>query len=175
MIISLNKLTRKEIDSLDINALFDMDFISHFGNEYKIKDQIKVDGKISNVSKGLYLKLKFDFVLIDNCSRCLIDVEVPTKYSIEGFLIKGNVDDVDFEDDVFLFDGQDLDLSDIINQTIDFEIPLSTLCDEECEGLCLTCGINLNDEVCSCNQSANNEDQIIDSRFAKLKDLIKND
>ncbi|MFR1077316.1 MAG: DUF177 domain-containing protein, partial [Romboutsia timonensis] len=42
------------------------------------------------------------------------------------------------------------------------------------KGLCQGCGANLNIEACSCNESANDE-EIIDPRFAKLKDIFKND
>lgn len=176
MIISLDKLIRKEIDRLDINISEKLNFITHLTNEYKIVSPVNVNGKISNTNKGLYLDLDIDFTIIDNCSRCLIDVEVPIEYSIKGFLIKEeNVDDFDFEEDVFLFDGQDLSLENLINQTVNFEIPQKSLCSENCEGLCQQCGVNLNKEVCSCNEDANNEEQYIDPRFAKLKDLIKND
>ena len=50
----------------------------------------------------------------------------------------------------------------------------SVLCKEDCKGLCQGCGANLNIEACSCNESANDE-EIIDPRFAKLKDIFKND
>ena len=48
------------------------------------------------------------------------------------------------------------------------------LCKDDCEGLCQGCGANLNRETCACSQIANDEDEI-DPRFAKLKDLFKND
>ena len=80
----------------------------------------------------------------------------------------------DLEGIFSIFDGQELDLVDIIEQTLDFKIPASVLCKEDCKGLCQGCGANLNIEACSCNESANDE-EIIDPRFAKLKDLFKND
>ena len=78
------------------------------------------------------------------------------------------------DDDAIIFDGQELDFVDIIEQTLDFKIPASVLCKEDCKGLCQGCGANLNIEACSCNESANDE-EIIDPRFAKLKDIFKND
>ncbi|MCG4734890.1 DUF177 domain-containing protein, partial [Casaltella massiliensis] len=42
------------------------------------------------------------------------------------------------------------------------------------KGLCPTCGTNLNKKVCSCDETANDE-EIIDPRFAKLKEMFKND
>ena len=51
---------------------------------------------------------------------------------------------------------------------------LQVICKEDCKGLCQECGANLNRETCSCSQIANDEDEI-DPRFAKLKDIFKND
>src|SRR5699024_12751586 len=111
---------------------------------------------------------------VDNCSRCIKEVQVPIKYLVQGFLVKDDFDEEDFEEDIFVFNGFELDIMDIIDQTIDFEIPLKVLCSEDCKGLCQYCGTNLNIEKCSCNEVANDED-VIDPRFAKLKDIFKND
>ena len=152
-----------------------IDTINYCNNNYKLSSPINIEGKVSNTNKGLYLDVDVDFTLVDNCSRCLDEVEVPIEYSIQGFLVKEGFDEDEFEDDdAIIFDGQELDLVDIIEQTLDFKIPASVLCKEDCKGLCQGCGANLNIEACSCNESANDE-EIIDPRFAKLKDIFKND
>ena len=148
MKISLDKLIRRETNKLDLNFSQKIDTINYCNNNYKLSSPINIEGKVSNTNKGLYLDVDVDFTLVDNCSRCLDEVEVPIEYSI-----------------------QELDLVDIIEQTLDFKIPASVLCKEDCKGLCQGCGANLNIEACSCNESANDE-EIIDPRFAKLKDLF---
>ena len=67
-----------------------------------------------------------------------------------------------------LFDGQELDLVDIIEQTLDFKIPASVLCKEDCKGLCPVCGQNLNTKSCDC------EDTGLDPRMSVVRDLFKN-
>ena len=112
---------------------------------------------------------------IDTINYCNNNYKLSSPINIEGFLVKEGFDEDEFEDDdAIIFDGQELDLVDIIEQTLDFKIPASVLCKEDCKGLCQGCGANLNIEACSCNESANDE-EIIDPRFAKLKDLFKND
>ena len=175
MKISLDKLIRRETNKLDLNFFQKIDTINYCNNNYKLSSPINIEGKVSNTNKGLYLDVDVDFTLVDNCSRCLDEVEVPIEYSIQGFLVKEGFDEDEFEDDdAIIFDGQELDLVDIIEQTLDFKIPASVLCKEDCKGLCQGCGANLNIEACSCNESANDE-EIIDPRFAKLKDIFKND
>lgn len=175
MQINLDKLIRREIDKIDLNFSQKIDTINYCDNSYKLTSPINVNGKVSNTNKGLYLDIDVDFTILDNCARCLDEVEVPIEYSIEGFLVKEGFDEDEFEeDDAFIYDGQELNLVDIIEQTLDFNIPARILCNEECQGLCHECGANLNKQECSCSEDANDE-EIIDPRFAKLKDIFKND
>ena len=175
MKISLDRLIRRETDKLDLNFSQKIDTINYCDSIYKLTSPINVNGKVSNTNKGLYLDIDVDFTILDNCARCLDEVEVPIEYSIEGFLVKEGFDEDEFEeDDAFIYDGQELNLVDIIEQTLDFNIPARILCNEDCQGLCHECGANLNKQECSCSEDANDE-EIIDPRFAKLKDLFKND
>ena len=175
MQINLDKLIRREIDKIDLNFSQKIDTINYCDNSYKLTSPINVNGKVSNTNKGLYLDIDVDFTILDNCARCLDEVEVPIEYSIEGFLVKEGFDEDEFEeDDAFIYDGQELNLIDIIEQTLDFNIPARILCNDDCQGLCHECGANLNKQECSCSENANDE-EIIDPRFAKLKDIFKND
>jgi uncharacterized protein len=40
------------------------------------------------------------------------------------------------------------------------------LCQEDCQGLCPTCGVNLNQTTCHCAEDT------VDPRLEKLKDLL---
>ena len=148
MIISLNELNKRETGKIDLNFSQKIDNISYCDNTYKLA----------------------------NCSRCLEPVEVPMSYTIDGFLVSEDFDEDSFEDyDAFIIDTDEVDLVKIIEQTLDFNLPQKVLCDEDCKGLCPKCGANLNKETCSCSETASDEDDNIDPRFAKLKDLFKND
>ena len=43
-----------------------------------------------------------------------------------------------------------VDLSAIVDDLIMINSPVSFLCAEDCKGICLGCGVNLNDEQCKC-------------------------
>ena len=77
MQINLDKLIRREIDKIDLNFSQKIDTINYCNNDYKLSSPINIEGKVSNTNKGLYLDIDVDFTLIDNCSRCLDEVEVP--------------------------------------------------------------------------------------------------
>ncbi|MEG0855040.1 MAG: DUF177 domain-containing protein [Terrisporobacter sp.] len=175
MIISLDKLNRKETDKIDLNFSQKIDSINYCENTYKLASPISLQGKISRTNKGYYLEVTVSFQILDKCARCLDEVKVPIEYAIEGFLVKTDFNEDEFEDyDAFIIDGEDVNLTDIIEQTLIFNFPPQVFCKEGCEGLCQDCGANLNRETCACSQIANDEEDI-DPRFAKLKDLFKND
>lgn len=175
MKISLDKIIRRETDNLHLNFCEKIDSINYCDNTYKLTSPVILNGKISKTNKGLFLDCNVEFTLIDNCARCLNEVEVKLSYPIQGFLIKEEVDENEVEEfDVYTYINDEVDFINLIEQTLDFNLPQRVLCSEDCKGLCSTCGTNLNNEVCSCDEVANDED-VIDPRFAKLKEMFKND
>ena len=176
MIISLNELNKRETGKIDLNFSQKIDTISYCDNKYNLASPINLIGKISkNAKDEIRLVADVDFTMIDNCSRCLEPVEVLINYTIDGFLVSDDFDEAEFEDyDAFIIESDEIDLVKIIEQTLDFNIPNKVLCKEDCQGLCPDCGANLNKETCSCSEIAIDEDDI-DPRFAKLKDMFKND
>ncbi|EQK45091.1 MULTISPECIES: YceD family protein [Paraclostridium] len=175
MKISLDKIIRKETDNLHLNFCEKIDSINYCDNTYKLTSPLNLNGTISKTNKGLFLDCNVEFNIVDNCARCLSEVEVKLSYPIQGFLVKQEVDENEVEEfDVYTYKNDEVDFIDLIEQTLDFNLPQRVLCDEDCKGLCPTCGTNLNKKVCSCDETANDE-EIIDPRFAKLKEMFKND
>ena len=63
-------------------------------------------------------------------------------------------------------DGDTLDITEIIENSIISTLPIKRLCKEDCNGLCSQCGANKNVENCSCL------DYDVDVRLAKLRELF---
>jgi uncharacterized protein len=66
---------------------------------------------------------------------------------------------------VAVFDGEGLDVDEIVKEQILLAVPTRMLCREDCKGICPECGIDRNTGECSC--VADN----IDPRWAALKNL----
>ncbi len=66
------------------------------------------------------------------------------------------------------FKGDEVDVGDIIIEQAVLDQPMTYLCKNDCKGLCLQCGINLNEKSCSCSQKKEK-----DSPFAALKNWGK--
>lgn len=114
------------------------------------------------------------------CSRCLKDVRLPVQLEMEEHLPIDDVlhpnrppapdeevPDTDISSIVYLDQGRPiLDLDELLRQLIVSEVPIRTLCDEACAGLCPVCGANKNEAPCVC------EERDTSSPFAALAALL---
>ncbi len=69
------------------------------------------------------------------------------------------------EAEIGYYEGEALLLEDALREQILLDLPLRTICRENCKGLCPHCGTNLNDRQCSCAEPME------DSRWSALKDI----
>ena len=65
------------------------------------------------------------------------------------------------------FSGDFIDLDPEIQTAIILTLPMKPLCREDCQGLCPTCGCDLNNSQCACVKDE------IDPRFSVLQDFFK--
>jgi uncharacterized protein len=108
------------------------------------------------------------------CTRCLapmtvslhIELEEEFRPSIDIFT-GATIEPAEGEDGVTIIDERHiLDLTEVLRQDLLLALPTSALCRPDCQGLCPTCGANLNEESCSCQREAE------DSRLAVLRELL---
>lgn len=67
--------------------------------------------------------------------------------------------------DITYISEEYINLADVLTEQIQLQVPFQPLCKEECQGLCLTCGTNLNRGRCACAKLKKN------AAFSVLKDL----
>jgi uncharacterized protein len=56
----------------------------------------------------------------------------------------------DAEAEIGYYQGDGILLEDVLREQVLLALPLKVTCREDCKGLCLHCGKNLNEEQCSC-------------------------
>jgi uncharacterized protein len=103
------------------------------------------------------------------CDRCLVQYDKPFDFQF-GLLFHMGKDDLETaEEDVVLLPVEtiEVDLAEWITENLILEIPIKSLCREDCKGICPHCGANLNHDSCQCGKEA------VDPRWEKLKDLLK--
>ena len=94
------------------------------------------------------------------CGRCLEPFPFALDQELDLFYLPHRADEEDeSEDEVELADrdmvvayyqGDRLDLGEMIREQLFLALPMKRLCREQCAGLCPTCGGNRNARPCSC-------------------------
>jgi uncharacterized protein len=99
------------------------------------------------------------------CGRCLAEFDVTLTAGVAltyakrvAATLKPDPADVPEmpaeEDDLIYFHGEDLDMTDGIQEQVILSLPLRPLCSESCKGLCARCGADLNQTACGCLATA---------------------
>jgi len=126
-------------------------------------------GRLSRSGEDYLLMGRIAGALETTCARCLEQARVSIDAQLAVTFVAANLDDEDLDEDedVIAFGGNEIDLSDEIRDEILLAIPLQPLCGEACRGLCPICGGNRNAVACACEA----EQRQAASRFAALGKL----
>jgi len=90
------------------------------------------------------------------CERCLREfdlvIEAPLVVLSERSQKSSRDEERDLERDhhMLFHDGRRVDLAESVREVLLLELPISPHCREDCPGLCLKCGADLNDGPCAC-------------------------
>ena len=131
---------------------------------YPFNSPARVTATASNKTGIVRLNLDVDFLYSRPCDRCMKPLEETMEYSFEHRLIASLCGDDD--GDYIETPDFSLELDELIISDILLELPLKYLCDEDWKGLCPTCGHDLNEGACSC------DNRVIDPRLEALKQLL---
>ena len=162
MHINLRKYQKSKVLKQDGEfSILLQDLEVYNGDDFKFVDDVRVKANVF-ISEDL-MKLKFDIStkFKFNCSRCLIEFIEDFNLKCDDEILLSNLDE-----DIILDSEQNLDFRDYIKNCVIINIPQKKLCKDDCFGLCQKCGINLNNNKCSC------EKEEFNNVFSKLKDTF---
>jgi len=151
---------------------YEIDQLAFDENELRLIEPVSIEGRIRRKADEVDLCGQLRTKIAVACGRCLKSVESPIDLEFsERFTPAVSWKDEEqhelSEKDLNLaaFDGEAIELDDLVREEIILALPGHVLCDEGCRGLCPTCGVDLNVGSCDCASRQ------IDSRWEKLKDL----
>ncbi|MCM2997319.1 YceD family protein [Paenibacillus cellulositrophicus] len=139
-------------------------------------DDIKADGPLTAELTASYVgpdtvvvQGELSVQLDMSCSRCLTPVhehlDIPFH---EQFKLKKQPEEAeDEEDETIYVDNETVELVPYVEESFILNLPMTVVCKESCKGLCPTCGRDLNEGACGCNN------EVVDPRLAALKDFFK--
>ena len=124
---------------------------------------VTVDTTLEWVSEGVLATGTVTAPWTAACRRCLTDVDGEVEASFQE-LFEPHARD----GESYPLHGDRIDLGPLAREVLLLDLPLAPLCLEACQGLCPTCGVDLNAGPCGCAPAAR------DPRWAGL-DVLKDD
>ena len=138
-------------------------------DQVALASPVVVRGRISRAGEGQYYwRGSFSTTIRADCRRCLVPVEVPVA---EKFGLVFATDPSATEGEGYYLvpaRAQDLDLREALREELLLALPQFVECRPDCQGLCPTCGANLNEGPCACGRAS-------DPRWDALRALAKPD
>lgn len=138
--------------------------------EGAVRDPIELDLHLDSVVDGILVRGSLVFHLELVCARCLEPQQTVREVSVaELFLDPAKRIDEEDEDEPgyeLIDDATAIELSTMVRDALIIDLPVRTLCREDCQGLCPTCGADRNRTDCG-----HQRDEGIDPRWAALADL----
>ncbi len=105
---------------------------------------VMVTGTVTLTDKhSCYIDGEVCFSIKGECTRCLTQ-------TTNSYLVKFQVSAEQNNNEGYSVVNDTVDLSKIVDDEIILGTPVEFLCDEDCKGICVGCGVNLNQESCKC-------------------------
>ena len=141
----------------------------------RLASEAKVEGRAGRKREQIRLQGTINASVEVACDRCAAPVIVPvnadfdvTYVPAESLEVEPEATELQEEDLSYAtYEGDYLDLDELAREQLLLALPTHQLCREDCQGLCLTCGADLNTGTCRCEQ------QETDPRWAALAALKK--
>ena len=132
-----------------------------------------VSGKVRLAGNEVFVNGHIETRAQVECDRCLQPVGTPVNTDFALEYMTGSeyesgtaAELTEAEMSVSVFDGEAIDVDEIVKEQIVLAVPTRMLCREDCKGICPECGADRNRGDCNCTTSD------IDPRWAALKNLI---
>ncbi|UDQ97441.1 DUF177 domain-containing protein [Lentisphaerota bacterium WC36G] len=140
------KISIANLDSrgADYSGILTKDFLilpEH--DTVQLISDIEYNLHLTKVIGGVLISGEVSFEYASNCGKCLEDYEQNIDKRIDIFLDEPELNEID--------------LTEQIREEIALALPDNSICSEDCQGLCVACGKNLNHEQCECEDDFEEE------------------
>ena len=113
---------------------------------YTFDSPVNISGRLHNRAGVVYLDYSVGFRLLLICDRCLKEFTRDYDLFFDHIVVPyvSNEDN----DDYIVADGESIDLNEIALTDMLLSLPTKILCKDNCKGLCMVCGCDLNEKQC---------------------------
>lgn len=132
--------------------------ISDAGNT--LLSPMQVNFNLVQSEPDYFLKGKMDFHVEQTCARCAenFDYNVTHPFAISLAHVESKrshkASDQEEEEtdlDINFFEGNEIEIAPILEEQFFLSLPYQSMCSEDCQGICQSCGQNLNQKMCGCS------------------------
>jgi len=152
--------------------VYEVDGLPLDETEVRLVEPASISGRIRRAGNEVELRGQLSAKVEVVCGRCLKPVELPLSTEFKERFVRAvswadeEQHELQPEDlDIAVFDGEGIELDDLVREELLLSVPVNVLCREDCRGLCPVCGSDRNLNECQCQADE------VDSRWAKLKEL----
>lgn len=145
MVIDVKKLKYSGKDTCSFHFEYEADDSAITLPDAVYSAPVSVTGTLTLGGNAVFVEGEIAYSLNAKCSRCLADVIFHNVVEFNETYSE-NKDD----EDAYLYSKGLVDLTEIVNEKLLLSFPYSVLCKEDCKGICVGCGVNLNYEDCKC-------------------------
>jgi uncharacterized protein len=127
---------------------------------------------LANTEGEVRIQGRFEVQMEAECDRCLgrarfpLDTSFDLFYRPASFIAREEEVEIDEgEAQLGFYQGGGMELEDLLREQILLVMPMQRVCNEDCRGICPTCGKNRNETPCDC------KDERAGNRWAALQGL----
>jgi len=170
MFISLQELALRDVPFQEDIPVGKIDFDSKLNQT----SALHAAGTASLLSQSLAeIRVRGELRVVTEtaCDRCLEAIKIPMQSPFDLVYMPagepgGGEDEIDEAAvEVGFYEGNGLELEDVLREVVLLALPMQIVCGEACKGICPVCGQNRNQRDCDCQTKA------VDDRWNSLKNL----
>jgi uncharacterized protein len=166
------ELVNLEHGRSDFDHVYQPDELGSFDDRVSLVAPVNVTGKVRLAGTELFVNGHIETRARVECDRCLKPIELPVNADFDlqyipggAYESSGAVELTQEEMSISVFDGEAIDVDEIVKEQVLLAVPTRMLCRPDCKGICPDCGIDKNTGDCACGTNE------IDPRWAALKNL----
>jgi uncharacterized protein len=168
---------RIELDRLEehggkFSRTYEIGELSLDDTEVRLVKPAEVSGRVRRDGKEVELRGELHARIETACDRCLQPVELSIRAEFKERFVPAvswraeQQHELQEEDlNLAVFDGEAIEMDDLVREEILLAVPGHILCREDCRGLCPVCGIDRNQGSCQCEPGGT------ESRWQGLENL----
>lgn len=167
MLMNLSDVLTSQGKTDSIIAELELQTYECISGSFPIVSNSPVSITATNTGNGkAHVEVTISLVLMMSCDRCLKEVSQNFDLSFSRQVHAPSTDTEEDPDELSFMEGYQLNVESLISREILMNWPMKVLCKEDCRGICMKCGKDLNTGECNCDTF------VPDPRMAAIKDIF---